>query len=101
MLNVLTAADGYASGNAPADGNAETPRGVNLHPQELVHIQNRFPLYDNTPLKTVSFVPKPNDMQSEIVRHASERVILNAGCGEGKTAAALLFCTKIAKAKPY
>ena len=97
MLNVLTAADGYASGNAPADGNAETPRGVNLHPQELVHIQNRFPLYDNTPLKTVSFVPKPNDMQSEIVRHASERVILNAGCGEGKTAAALLFAQKLLK----
>ena len=97
MLNVLTAADGYASGNAPEDGNAETPRGVNLHPQELVHIQNRFPLYDNTPLKTVSFVPKPNDMQSEIVRHASERVILNAGCGEGKTAAALLFAQKLLK----
>ena len=95
MLNVLTAADGYASGNAPEDGNAETPRGVNLHPQELVHIQNRFPLYDNTPLKTVSFVPKPNDMQSEIVRPASERVILNAGCGEGKTAAALLFAQKL------
>ena len=97
MLNVLTAADGYASGNAPADGNTETPRGVNLHPQELSHVQNRFPLYDNTPLKTESFVQKPNDMQSEIIRHTSERVILNAGCGEGKTAAALLFAQKLLK----
>ena len=95
MLNVLTAADGYASGNAPADGNAETPRGMNLHRQELVRIQNRFPFYDNTPVKTESFVQKPNDMQSKIVRHTSERVILNAGCGEGKTAAALLFAQKL------
>ena len=95
MLNVLTAADGYASGNAPADGNAETPRGMNLHPQELSHVQNRFPLYDNTPLKVIPFVSKPNDMQSEIIRHTSERIILNAGCGEGKTAAALLFAQKL------
>ena len=95
MLNVLTAADGYASGNAPTDGNTETPRGVNLHPSELSHIQNRFPLYDNIPLKVIPFVSKPNDMQSEIIRHVSERVILNAGCGEGKTAAALLFAQKL------
>ena len=95
MLNVLTAADGYASGNAPADGNTETPRGVNLHSSELSHVQNRFPLYDNTPLKVIPFVSKPNDMQSEIIRHTSERIILNAGCGEGKTAAALLFAQKL------
>ena len=34
-------------------------------------------------------------MQQEIVQHESERVILNAGCGEGKTAAALLFAQKL------
>ena len=36
-----------------------------------------------------------NDMQREIIHNDSMRVILNAGCGEGKTAAALLFAQKL------
>ena len=38
-------------------------------------------------------------MQCEIVEQDSERIILNAGCGEGKTAAALLFAQKLLKEK--
>ena len=100
MLNVLTASDGYASGNAPEDGTPENPREHHLIPEKLAGIENQFPFYDNTPLKELPFVPKgsvPNDMQSEILRHDSGRVILNAGCGEGKTAAALLFAQKLLK----
>ena len=34
-------------------------------------------------------------MQQDIINQDSERIILNAGCGEGKTAAALLFAQKL------
>lgn len=100
MLNVLTASDGYASGNAPEDGTLENPREHHLIREKLTGIENQFPFYENTPLKELPFVPKgsvPNNMQSEILQHDSKRVILNAGCGEGKTAAALLFAQKLLK----
>ncbi len=95
MLNLLTTSDGYASGNSPAGGTPQNPRATNLTRAELSRIQNRFPLYDNAPLKELRFVSEPNEMQREIVQHASTRVILNAGCGEGKTAAALLLARKL------
>jgi len=97
-LNVLTASDGYASGNAPDRGTPENPRETNLNREELSSVENQFPLYTNRLLKEIRFVPaggQPNDMQREIVQHESTRVILNAGCGEGKTAAALLFAQKL------
>ena len=97
MLNVLTTSDGYASGNAPDGGTPENPMGTNLTPEELSNIENHFPFYDNTLLQTLAFVPEPNEMQREIVQNDSMRVILNAGCGEGKTAAALLFAQKLLK----
>ena len=97
MLNILTTSDGYASGNAPGGGTPEKPSGTNLTREEFSGIQNDFPFYDNTLLQTLAFVPKPNNMQREIVESDSMRVILNAGCGEGKTAAALLFAQKLLK----
>ena len=97
ILNVLTAADGYASGNIPQDGTPENPHAASLAQEELSAIRNKFPLYDNTPLKELSFITTPNQMQQDIVQHPSTRVILNAGCGEGKTAAALLFAQKLLK----
>ena len=97
MLNILTTSDGYASGNAPGGGTSEKSLGTNLTHKELSGIQNDFPFYDNTLLQTLAFVPKPNNMQREIVESDSMRVILNAGCGEGKTAAALLFAQKLLK----
>lgn len=97
MLNVLTASDGYASKHAPDGGTLQNPRATNLTRVELSCIQDLFPLYDNAPLKNHRFVAAPNDMQREIVQQNSMRIILNAGCGEGKTAAALLFAQKLLK----
>ena len=97
MLNVLTTSDGYASGNAPDSGTPENPMGTNLTREELSNIENRFPFYDNSRLQTLAFVTEPNEMQREIVQNDAMRVILNAGCGEGKTAAALLFAQKLLK----
>ena len=95
MLNILTTSDGYASGNAPDGGTPENPMGTNLVPEELSNIKNRFPFYSNELLRDHSFVSTPNDMQQHIINQDSERIILNAGCGEGKTAAALLFAQKL------
>ena len=95
MLNVLTTSDGYASGNAPDGGTPENPMGTNLAPEELSNIKNQFPFYSTELLRDHSFVPTPNDMQHGIINQDSERIILNAGCGEGKTAAALLFAQKL------
>ncbi|MDE0313922.1 MAG: CRISPR-associated helicase Cas3' [Candidatus Poribacteria bacterium] len=97
MLNILTTSDGYASGNAPERGTPDKPLGTNLTRKELSNIENRFPFYDNSLLQTLAFVPEPNEMQREIVQNDAMRVILNAGCGEGKTAAALLFAQKLLK----
>ena len=97
ILNVLTASDNYASANVPEEGSPSNPCGINLTQDALACIHDKFPLYDNTPLKELSFLPEgtmPNDMQREILESDSARLILNAGCGEGKTAAALLFGQK-------
>ena len=98
MLNVLTTSDAYASKNAPEGGTIENPHATNLTREELSDIENQFPFYNNTQLTELPFVPKdsePNKMQREIVQNDTMRIILNAGCGEGKTAAALLFAQKL------
>lgn len=100
ILNILTASDNYASKNEPKDGSQDNPHGRNLTRGQLLLINDKFPLYDNTPLKLLSFLPEgtdQNDMQRKIVASDSDRLILNAGCGEGKTAAALLFAQKLLK----
>lgn len=97
MLNVLTTSDGYASGNVPKGGASEKWMETNLTREELSNIENRFPFYNNTLLHTLDFVPEPNKMQRKIVQKDAIRIILNAGCGEGKTAAALLFAQKLLK----
>ena len=97
ILNMLTASDNYASENAPEGGSSDNPHTTNLIHDALVQIRDKFPLYDNAPLKSLPFLPEgitPNDMQKEIVASDADRLILNAGCGEGKTAAALLFGQK-------
>ena len=97
MLNFLTASDNHASANAPEDGSPDNPCETNLTHYALAQIHDKFPLYNNAPLKSLPFLSKemqPNDMQREIVTSDSDRLILNAGCGEGKTAAALLFGQK-------
>ena len=97
ILNMLTASDNYASANGPENGSPDNPCGTNLTQDTLAQINDKFPLYGNTPLKSLPFLPEgimPNDMQREIVESDSDRLILNAGCGEGKTAAALLFGQK-------
>ena len=98
ILNILTASDNYASKNEPKEGSQDNPHGRNLTRGQLLLINDKFPLYDNTPLKLLSFLPEgtdQNDMQRQIVASDSDRLILNAGCGEGKTAAALLFAQKL------
>ena len=98
ILNILTASDNYASKNEPKGGSQDNPQGRNLTLGQLLLINDKFPLYDNTPLKLLSFLPEglqQNDMQRKIVASDSDRLILNAGCGEGKTAAALLFAQKL------
>ena len=100
ILNILTASDTYASMNIPAEGSTTYPCDKNLTLGQLLLINDKFPLYDNTPLKMLSFLPygkPPNDMQRKIVASDSDRLILNAGCGEGKTAAALLFAQGLLK----
>lgn len=100
ILNILTASDNYASKNEPKGGSPDNPHGRNLSRDQLLLINDEFPFYDNTPLKTLSFLPEgeqPNEMQRKIVASDSDRLILNAGCGEGKTAAALLFAQKLLK----
>ncbi len=100
ILNILTSSDTYASKNVPEGGSPENPHGRILTPGQLLLINDEFPLYDNTPLKLLSFLPEgvqPNGMQQKIVASESDRLILNAGCGEGKTAAALLFAQKLLK----
>ena len=97
ILNVLTASDYYASANAPQGGSPDNPCGTNLIHDALAQIHDEFPLYDNARLKSLPFLSKglqPNDMQRKIVASDLDRLILNAGCGEGKTAAALLFGQK-------
>ena len=97
ILNMLTASDNYASENVPEGGSSDNPHTTNLTHDVLARIHDKFPLYDNTPLKSLPFLSQdttPNDMQQEIVASDSDRLILNAGCGEGKTAAALLFGQK-------
>ena len=42
-----------------------------------------------------SIVELPNKFQENMLKAKSDNVILNAGCGEGKTAAALLFAKKL------
>ena len=98
ILNVLTASDGYASGHSPKGGNLRKPKTTNLRREKLSDIENEFPLYRNESLKALPFVSSPNNMQQCILQQDSERIILNAGCGEGKTAAALLFAQKLLKA---
>ena len=100
ILNILTASDNYASKHEPKEGSPDNPHGRNLTRDQLLLINDKFPLYDNTPLKLLSFLPEgeqPNEMQRKIVASDSDRLILNAGCGEGKTAAALLFAQKLLK----
>ena len=97
ILNMLTASDSYASEIALKVGSPDNPCETNLTRGQLVLINDKFPLYDNTSLKSLPFLPEsimPNDMQQEIVASDSDRLILNAGCGEGKTAAALLYGQK-------
>lgn len=95
MLNILTASDGYASGHAPEGGTSANPMGTNLSSKNLTDIDNEFPLYKNVRLRNHAFVKTPNELQHDILQIDSERIILNAGCGEGKTAAALLLAQKM------
>ncbi len=100
ILNILTASDTYASKNVRKGGSPDNPHGRNLTRGQLLLVNDEFPFYDNTPLKLLSFLPEgvqPNEMQQNIVASESDRLILNAGCGEGKTAAALLFAQKLLK----
>lgn len=97
ILNMLTASDNYASENAPEGGSSDNPCEINLTRGQLVLINDKFPLYDNTPLKSLPFLSEdttPNNMQQGIVASDVDRLVLNAGCGEGKTAAALLYGQK-------
>ena len=100
ILNILTASDTYASKYGPKEGSPHAPSDKNLTLNQLLLINDEFPFYNTTSLKLLSFLPegeKRNKMQQDIVASDSDRLILNAGCGEGKTAAALLFAQKLLK----
>ena len=94
LLNLLKMCDESASRWLSDEGSPERPLEACLTRDQLGGIRDRFPLYDPEPLKHLSFVPTPNPMQRELGECDADRVILNAGCGEGKTAAALLFAQK-------
>lgn len=94
ILNIVTACDGFASGYVADQGSIDAPLESVIDKEHLADI-NEFPFYDNSPLHKLSFVNEPNAMQKEILRCDDDRLILNAGCGEGKTAAALLFAQKL------
>ncbi|MGB9596576.1 MAG: CRISPR-associated helicase Cas3' [Candidatus Poribacteria bacterium] len=94
MLNILTACDGFASGYVNDQGSTDAPLESLIDKECLADI-NRFPFYDNSPLRELPFVKEPNSLQKEILKCEDDRLILNAGCGEGKTAAALLFAQKL------
>jgi len=94
MLNMLTACDIGASKWLSDDGTFESPQEESLDRENIAKVQNEFPLYDNSELKQIRFVERPNLMQTDVLRCEDDRLILNAGCGEGKTAAALLFAQK-------
>lgn len=94
MLNIVTACDGFASGCLNAQNFSEEILESIITEEQLADI-NEFPLYDNSPLREFKFDKEPNLLQKEILKCEDERLILNAGCGEGKTAAALLFAQKL------
>lgn len=94
MLNMLTTCDIAASMWLLNDGTFENPQAESLDRDNIAKVQNEFPLYDNSELKQIQFVERPNRMQIDVLRCEDDRLILNAGCGEGKTAAALLFAQK-------
>ena len=68
--------------NAPKGGSTNNPHGSNLYKRsQLLLINDKFPLYDNTPLKTLSFLPEgeqPNEMQRKIVAFDSDQI--NSKC---------------------
>jgi CRISPR-associated helicase Cas3/CRISPR-associated endonuclease Cas3-HD len=94
MLNLLTACDGTASKWLSVEGSPDTPQGVSIEAGSLRSESRKFPFYDLTELLTLPFVEAPNELQRQVMAHDDTRLILNASCGEGKTAAALLFAQK-------
>ena len=94
MLNIVTACDGFASGYLNDQNSVEELLESIIVKENLTNI-NKFPLYDNKPLREFKFDKEPNSLQREILKCEDDRLILNAGCGEGKTAAALLFAQKL------
>jgi CRISPR-associated helicase Cas3/CRISPR-associated endonuclease Cas3-HD len=94
MLDLLTACDGLASGWLSEEGSPDAPQNASIKAGMLKTESNKFPFYDSSQLLTLPFVKTPNELQRQIVAHDDTRLILNAGCGEGKTAAALLFAQK-------
>jgi len=94
MLNTVTACDGFASECINNQNSVEEILESIITEEQLADI-NEFPLYDNSPLREFKFDKEPNLLQKEILKCEDERLILNAGCGEGKTAAALLFAQKL------
>ncbi len=97
MLNLLTACDVTASDWLSAEGSPNAPQEASIKANMLKTEIGKFPFYDLTSLLTLPFVPEgkaPNELQRQVMAHDDTRLILNAGCGEGKTAAALLFAQK-------
>jgi CRISPR-associated endonuclease/helicase Cas3 len=97
MVSLLTACDGAASGLLSSEGSPDTPQTSSIASDTVKAGSNRFPFYNSSPLQALSFVKIPNELQRQVMAHEGERLILNAGCGEGKTAAALLFAQKLLK----
>lgn len=94
MLNMLTACDVTASKWLSAEGSPDAPQDASVKADMLKTENNKFPFYDSSRLLTLQFVKNQNELQREVVAHNDTQLILNAGCGEGKTAAALLFAQK-------
>ncbi|MBM3212790.1 CRISPR-associated helicase Cas3', partial [Candidatus Poribacteria bacterium] len=95
MLNVLTASDGAASGMFAKQEDNEALFDSVITKESISSKNDISPFYDNTHICQLSFVEEPNNLQREILKCQDDRLILNAGCGEGKTAAALLFAQKL------
>jgi CRISPR-associated helicase Cas3/CRISPR-associated endonuclease Cas3-HD len=94
ILNALTACDIAASKWLSDDGTSENPQVESIYRDDIAKIDNAFPLYKNDKLRCIKFVEEPNSMQVDALKCANDRLVLNAGCGEGKTAAALLYAQK-------
>ena len=74
MLNVLTASDGYASGNVSDSDTHENLWEKTLNREVLSDIENRFPLYTNAAAERFAICPRGPRTKPDAARNRSTRI---------------------------